>query len=89
MSKTVKVITVEKDVLRKNNEIAASNQAMFARAGVTVINLLSSPGSGKTSLLEYLVPRLMRRFPVYVIEGDVDTPRARSALWPPALRWCR
>ena len=52
------VITVERKILKKNDEIAAENRRLFKENQVYVINLLSSPGSGKTSLLEKTLEHL-------------------------------
>ena len=68
------VITVERKILKKNDEIAAENRALFTQNSVFVVNLLSSPGSGKTSLLEQTVSRMKGRN-IAVIEGDVQTDR--------------
>ena len=65
------VITVERKVLEKNDEIAQILRADFKRKNVTVLNLLSSPGSGKTTLLERTLEKL--RSKAAVIEGDVQT----------------
>ena len=46
------VVTIERKVLEKNDAIAAANRDAFARHGLFVFNLVSSPGAGKTSLLE-------------------------------------
>jgi hydrogenase nickel incorporation protein HypB len=67
------VITVERKILEKNDEIAGENRALFARHGVFVINMVSSPGAGKTSLLERSLERLKGKLKVAVIEGDVQT----------------
>jgi len=67
------VITIERKVLAKNDEIAASNRALFRKHMLFVINVVSSPGSGKTSLIEQTLTRLVDRLPVAVIEGDVQT----------------
>ena len=45
------IITVERAVLKKNDEIAAENRAYFRSNGTFVVNLLSGAGSGKTSIL--------------------------------------
>jgi len=58
-------------VLSKNDTIAAENRARFAERGLYVVNLIGSPGSGKTSLLEATIRRL--DLPVAVIQGDVQT----------------
>jgi hydrogenase nickel incorporation protein HypB len=67
------VITIERKVLEKNDEIARRNRELFARHGVFVINMVSSPGAGKTSILEKTLEHLKQRIPVAVIEGDVQT----------------
>lgn len=74
MDRKLKIITVEKDLLRKNNEIALKNRQIFDNDSIFTVNLLSSPGSGKTSVLEVLIPRLLTEINVSVIEGDVETP---------------
>jgi len=58
-------------VLSKNDEIAQANRARFTAHGLYVLNLIGSPGSGKTSILEATVGRLGLR--VGVIQGDVQT----------------
>ena len=45
-------IQVMKNILGENDRVAAENQAMFAEKGIFVLNLMGSPGAGKTSLLE-------------------------------------
>lgn len=67
------VITVERQILKKNDDIAAENREFFRKAGVFVFNLLSSPGSGKTSLLEKTLEKLHDKYRIAVIEGDVQT----------------
>jgi hydrogenase nickel incorporation protein HypB len=67
------VVTIEKKVLQKNDEIAQQNRVLFKKAGVYVINLVSSPGSGKTSLLEKTLDFLKGKIRVGVVEGDVQT----------------
>lgn len=67
------VITIERKILEKNDEIARSNRALLEKLGVFALNLVSSPGSGKTSLLERTLDRLRCRLRVAVIEGDVHT----------------
>jgi hydrogenase nickel incorporation protein HypB len=67
------IITVERKVLEKNDEIARRNRAFFSSKGLFVINLVSSPGSGKTSILERTLEYFNHRLKVAVIEGDVQT----------------
>ena len=67
------VITIERKVLEKNDEVAEQNREVFSQLGLFVINLVSSPGSGKTSLLEKTLAHLRDKVRVAVIEGDVQT----------------
>ena len=71
-SKTLQVIH---QILDKNNQEAAHNRAHFDKAGVLALNLMSSPGSGKTSLLEAIADLPTRRLRFGVIEGDLETNR--------------
>jgi hydrogenase nickel incorporation protein HypB len=64
-------VRVVEDALDANNTIARSNRDDFDRAGVTVVNLMSAPGAGKTSLLECVV-RDLDGVRVGVLEGDVQ-----------------
>ncbi len=66
-------LTVEEDILGRNNRIAARNRALFAGKGVFVLNLVSSPGSGKTTLLERTLADLAGRHRCAVVEGDQQT----------------
>lgn len=67
------IITVEQKVLRKNDIIAAELNQRFDNAGVFVVNLMSSPGSGKTSLLERTLKIVSPALSVGVVEGDIQT----------------
>lgn len=67
------VLTVERKVLQKNDVIAAENRKLFYESGIFSINLLSSPGSGKTSIVEKTVELLKDKLKIAVIEGDVQT----------------
>lgn len=60
-------------ILHSNDEQARHNRAHFDRHGVVAINLMSSPGAGKTSLLEATIVRLRDRFRIAVVEGDLET----------------
>lgn len=66
-------IQVMKNILGENDRIAAENQAMFKAAGVYVVNLMGSPGSGKTSVLERTMEMLKGELSMAVIEGDLFT----------------
>jgi len=67
------VLTIERKVLEKNDEIASRNRELFRRNKMFVVNLVSSPGSGKTSVLEKTLERLRDQVRVAVVEGDVQT----------------
>ncbi len=67
------VITVERKVLEKNDTIAQDNRRTFNENKIFSINLLSSPGSGKTSIVEKTIEYLSGKVDIAVIEGDVQT----------------
>jgi len=67
------IVTIERKVLEKNDELALQNRKVFQQAGAFVINIVSSPGSGKTSILERTLEHLKGRLRIAVIEGDVQT----------------
>ena len=66
-------IRILKNLLSENDDQAAHNRAHFDKHGVLAINLMSSPGSGKTALLEATIEALKDRFRIAVIEGDLET----------------
>jgi hydrogenase nickel incorporation protein HypB len=66
---TVKVI---KNVLDANDRIAVENRELFDRHGIYVINLMSSPGAGKTSLVENTIRYFQKKYQIAVIEGDIQ-----------------
>ena len=68
-----RMIQLEHDILAKNNAYAAENRVFFADHGILALNLVSSPGSGKTSLLVKTIEMLGERLKSYVIEGDQQT----------------
>lgn len=65
-------VRVVKNVLDANDRIAAENRALFDRDKVFVINLMSSPGAGKTSLVESTIRALRGKYAIAVIEGDIQ-----------------
>lgn len=67
------IIDVEKDILYENNMLAQRNRGYFDAKNILCLNLVSSPGSGKTSLLEKTLLDLKSEFPFFVIEGDQQT----------------
>jgi len=72
---TKKELIVLEDVLGTNKKIAADIRAALGARGILAVNLMSSPGAGKTSLLERIVEGLKPRAHLAVIEGDIETER--------------
>src|ERR1700678_44121 len=70
-----RMISVERDILSKNDAFANANRMRLRNAGIFALNLVSSPGSGKTSLLVRTINDLKGRWPIAVIEGDQQTSR--------------
>jgi hydrogenase nickel incorporation protein HypB len=68
-----RMVRVERDILAKNDAYAAANRRRLADLGVFALNLVSSPGSGKTSLLVRTIEALKGRVPIAVVEGDQQT----------------
>lgn len=66
-------VALETRILAKNDGLAAKNRAWFAAREILALNLVSSPGAGKTSLLERTIRDLGGALPIYVIEGDQAT----------------
>lgn len=69
----VKEIDLEKEILHKNDLLAERNKGYFEAKNIFAINLVSSPGSGKTSLLERTIADLKNEISFAVIEGDQQT----------------
>jgi hydrogenase nickel incorporation protein HypB len=67
------VITIERKVLEKNDQVAERNRQFFKERGIVALNLVSSPGAGKTSILEKTFQNLQGKKKIAVIEGDVQT----------------
>ena len=66
-------ISVVRDILEANERIAQQNRDLFIKNGLLVINLMSSPGAGKTSLLEKTIDNLKDNIKIGVIEGDIQS----------------
>lgn len=69
----VSAVTVLKNLLTENDLQASHNRRHFDKQGTFVVNLMSSPGSGKTALLEATIDSLRNEFHMAVIEGDLET----------------
>ncbi len=70
---TPRLLEIRQGVLSKNDRLAAGLRARFLQSGVFVVNLLSSPGAGKTRLLEETLRRMHGRLRVAAIVGDLAT----------------
>ena len=68
-----KVLEIEQDILQNNAVLAARNRGYFDAKNIFALNLVSSPGSGKTAILEKTLADLKDEIPFYVIEGDQQT----------------
>jgi hydrogenase nickel incorporation protein HypB len=66
-------ISLEQDILAKNNLIAAQNRGWFKGRNILALNLMSSPGAGKTTLLTRTINDLKHQLSISVIEGDQET----------------
>jgi hydrogenase nickel incorporation protein HypB len=64
----VKVVT---NILEANDRIAEENRKLFDKSGVYVINIMSAPGAGKTSLLEKTIKEISGKTKIGVVEGDI------------------
>lgn len=67
----VKVLTIKQDILNANKQIALANQGLLNRHHILMINVMSSPGSGKTSLILKTIELLRNKARIGVIEGDI------------------
>jgi hydrogenase nickel incorporation protein HypB len=70
-----KELIVQEEILGSNKKIASEIRKKLEHRGILVINFLSSPGSGKTSLLERIAETLKLQHKMAVIEGDIETER--------------
>ncbi|MEN8117703.1 MAG: hydrogenase nickel incorporation protein HypB [Bacteroidota bacterium] len=66
-------VSVEKDILSKNNLLAERNRGYFEALGIFAINMVSSPGSGKTTIIERTIAEMDGQLDFYIIEGDQQT----------------
>ena len=73
-------IKVYRDLMGENDRWAGEIRGLLAKHGVRMLNLIGSPGSGKTSLLESMVEPLRERINLVVLEGDIETTRDAERL---------
>ena len=69
----MKEVDLRRKVVDRNEQIALTNRERFQKAGTLVLNLVSSPGSGKTSLIEETVKKLKTDYSIFVVTGDLMT----------------
>lgn len=69
---TERVVVLER-IFDENDKTAAANRSDFDRAGLTAVNLMSSPGAGKTTVLRETLRQLHDRLRIGIIEGDIET----------------
>jgi len=77
---TPRLLRLEQDLLAYNQGFADANRRLFEARGLLALNLVSSPGSGKTSLLARTLEALREEMPLAVIEGDQQTSRDADRL---------
>jgi hydrogenase nickel incorporation protein HypB len=70
-----KVINLNMDILSENNRLAERNRGYFEGKHVLALNMVSSPGSGKTTILEQTIRAMIAARKIFVIEGDQQTTR--------------
>ena len=68
-------IKVLSNILKANEVIAEENRQLFSARGILTLNFISSPGSGKTSILERTIEQVKRDYRLGIIEGDIQTSR--------------
>ena len=66
-------VIIEQNILQKNNLIAERNRGYFEAKNILTLNLVSSPGSGKTSIIERTINDLSKELKFFIIEGDQQT----------------
>lgn len=75
---TVKTLPIVENILNANDHLAAQNRARLDAAGVFAINIMASPGAGKTTLIEQTVNALKGRYKIGMVNGDT-TPASMDA----------
>ena len=68
-----RTVLLEQRLLARNDQLAQRNRRWFAEQGILAVNLMSSPGAGKTTVLERTIRALSGKLAVSVVEGDQET----------------
>lgn len=79
-SEGTRTVEVQQAVLGRNARLAERNRGYLHALGIRAVNVMSSPGAGKTSLLEHTIRELGKRAPVAVVVGDLATARDAERL---------
>lgn len=82
-------IEVHHHLLAENDRHAGGIRELLRTHGVFCVNVMSSPGAGKTALLEATLGRLADEYRIAVIEGDIETTADADRLSPSMCPWCR
>lgn len=69
----IRIIEVKEGILSENERMARENRELLAAQGTFMLNLMSSPGAGKTSLILETIPLLRDKYRIRVIEADIDS----------------
>jgi hydrogenase nickel incorporation protein HypB len=72
-SNSSNIVSLEEQILGKNDQLAERNRAWFRNLNILALNFVSSPGAGKTALLECTIKALQSTFNIAVVEGDQAT----------------
>lgn len=69
----MKIIKLSSNILEENNLIAEENRKFFNKNNILAVNIMGTPGCGKTTLIEEIIKRLKYKLKIAVIEGDIAT----------------
>ena len=82
-----KIVETKERILADNDQAAEKTRAAMKAQGTVFVNLMGSPGAGKTSLLLGLIPRLGDRYRIGVMEADVDSDVDAKTMAPGSATW--
>lgn len=69
----IKLIDIEQDILEENRESAEEIRKKLREAGTFMVNIMASPGAGKTSLISRTITKLRPKWRIAVLEGDIES----------------
>lgn len=82
-------VNMQSHILGANELLARKNRSLFGGNKVLALNLMSSPGSGKTTILERTIETLGDKIKIGVIEGDLYTDQDAQRIEKKGFGWCR